>query len=279
MEDEMKDLIKQLSESCDRVDENDYVENGLVYCHKCHTRKQRPIAYGGETKIVFCLCECESNARDEEEKKRHEEETQRQIENMRNTGFADHELKKFTFDIDDKKNEKVSNIANGYVKDFKTYLKEGKGLLFFGGVGTGKTFYSCAIANELINKGYTCHVTNFARVVNQIASTYDKQAVIDSFNNYQILIIDDLAAERDTEYMNEIVYSVIDARYRAKKPIIITTNLTNKEIVNPDTINKKRVMSRIMEMCIPVEVQGKDRRIEANKQNMKYYQNLLGYRE
>lgn len=257
------------------INDKDYIKDGLVYCYKCNTPKQAKCRALDREWLMPALCECQTIARDLEEKKRHEEETKREIERMKNAGFADHELKKFTFEADDLKNEKISKFSRNYAKDFKKYLKEGKGILFFGDVGTGKTYFACAIANELIEKGYTCHVTNFARVVNRVASTYDKQAIIDSLNSYQILVIDDLAAERDTDYMNEIVWNVIDTRYRARKPIIITTNLTSSELFNPVNVSKKRVYSRLLEMCIPVEVRGEDRRKKELNKNLQYYDELL----
>lgn len=257
------------------INEKDYMKDGIVYCYKCNTPKQSKRKALGREWIMPALCECQTLARDLEEKKRHEEETKREIERLKNAGFADHELKKFTFEADDLKNEKISKFSKNYAKDFKKYLKEGKGILFFGDVGTGKTYFACAIANELIEKGYTCHVTNFARVVNRIASTYDKQAIIDSLNSYQFLVIDDLAAERDTDYMNEIVWNVIDSRYRARKPIVITTNLTSAELFNPINVSKKRVYSRLLEMCIPVEVRGEDRRKKELNKNLQYYDELL----
>ena len=257
------------------INEKDYIKDGLVYCYKCNTPKQSKCKALDREWLMPALWECQTIARDLEEKKRHEEETKREIERMKNAGFADHELKKFTFEADDMKNEKISKFSKNYAKDFKKYLKEGKGILFFGDVGTGKTYFACAIANELIEKGYTCHVTNFARVVNRIASTFDKQAIIDSLNSYQILVIDDLAAERDTDYMNEIVWNVIDSRYRARKPIIITTNLTSGEMFNPVNVSKKRVYSRLLEMCIPVEVRGEDRRKKEINKNLQYYDELL----
>ena len=60
--------------------------------------------------------------------------------------------------------------------------------------------------------------------------------------------------------MNEQVMNVIDSRYRSKKPIIVTTNLTSEELKNPTEVAKQRIYSRLMEMCYPVEVKGTDHR-------------------
>ena len=81
-------------------------------------------------------------------------------------------------------------------------------------------------------------------------------------------MIDDFAMERSTEYVNEIVYNVIDSRYRSGKPLIVTTNLSKKDLDNPPDIDNERIYSRIKEMCFPVEVKGTDRRSINNDGDM-----------
>jgi DNA replication protein DnaC len=131
-------------------------------------------------------------------------------------------------------------------------------------VGTGKTYLAASVANELISKGIPCLVTNFARIANEVQGMFEgKQQYYDSLNSFPLLVIDDLSAERKTEYMQEIVFNVIDARYRAKLPLIITTNLTREELMNPDSVTSQRIYSRLFEMCTPIEVKGKDRRKQA----------------
>ena len=88
----------------------------------------------------------------------------------------------------------------------------------------------------------------------------EKQQYIDGLKRFDLLIIDDLASERDTEYMGEIVQNIIDSRYRSGLPLIITTNLTAEELKHPAEIRKQRIYSRLFEMCVPVEVKGYDRR-------------------
>ena len=87
--------------------------------------------------------------------------------------------------------------------------------------------------------------------------------------HYDLLIIDDLAAERNTEYMKEIVTTVIDERYRSGRPLIVTTNMTGQEMKNPADIGTDRILSRLFEMCDPVEVVGIDRRKEKLKKRIK----------
>ena len=106
-----------------------------------------------------------------------------------------------------------------------------------------------------------------------------KQNYIDNLNNFDLLVIDDLASERDTEYMGEIVQNIIDSRYRAGLPLIITTNLTSEELKKPLEIRKKRIYSRLFEMCYPIEVKGKDRRKQKLREEFGEIGEILGMNE
>ena len=103
-----------------------------------------------------------------------------------------------------------------------------------------------------------------------------KQRYIDGLNDFDLLVIDDLAAERDTEYMNETVQNIIDSRYRSGKPLIVTTNLTESELKNTVDTKKQRTYSRLREMCIPIKVTSGDRRQQKGKDKFSEAQNLLG---
>lgn len=254
-----------------------YGDDGLLYCGKCKTPKQCRVNILGRERTPYCLCKCEAARREQEEADRKRAEFERRVKEMRRVGFPDDEMQKWTFEKDDRANERITGVAQKYVENFKTMRESGKGLLLYGTVGTGKTFAAACIANALIDKGYPCLVTNFARLINTISGMYDgKQDYIDGLNQFALLVIDDLASEADTEYRNEIIFNVIDSRYRAGLPMIITTNLTGEEMKNPADVRKQRIYSRLFERCIPVEVKGADRRREQLRNDVKAYADLLG---
>lgn len=260
-----------------KSEQGDYIVDGLLYCGKCNTPKQTRVELFGQVRTPYCLCNCAAERRDREEKERQQREREIRIQEKRKAGFPDKDLINCTFANDDHTNEKVSTVAQKYAENFPKMLEDCKGLLLFGTVGTGKTFFAAAIANALIDRGYDCLVTNFARLVNTISGMYNgKQEYIDSLNAFDLLIIDDLAAERDTEYMNEIVFNIIDSRYRAGLPMIITTNLTSDELKRPADVKKQRIYSRLLEICVPVEVTGEDRRRTRLKRDFDEYKSILG---
>lgn len=270
-------IANKAAEANPIMEDDYYNDDGLLMCGKCHTPKQVEIEIFGTKRRPMCLCKCATEKRDAKEAERRKRERLLHIQRLKSMGFPDLEMRNFTFEKDDHSNEKISTVAKKYVDNFEEMNKNGKGLLLFGNVGTGKTFISACIANALIEQGHPCLVTNFARLTNKISGMYEgKQDYLDSLNNYDLLVIDDLASERDTEFMGEIVQTIIDARYRAKKPLIVTTNLTAEELKNPAEVRKQRIYSRLFEMCIPIEVKGKDRRKEKLKEDYKKYDDILG---
>ena len=270
------DIVDTANNAIER-DESDFVKNGLLYCGKCKTPKQAHIELFGEVFEPLCLCKCATEKRDRENTERLRRARLEYLQKMRKEAFPDASLEGCSFDRDDTSNVRVSNIARRYVENFDEMRRRGKGLLFYGTVGTGKTFMSACIANALIDKYYPCLVTNISRLTNTLSGMFDgKQAYIDGLNRYELLVIDDLFSERDTEYVGEIVMQIIDSRYRAGLPLIVTTNISADELKNPSDIRRQRIYSRLLEMCVPVEVKGIDRRKAKLKEDYKELEDLLG---
>lgn len=257
-------LIQGIAETATRANrrnEDDYIENGLLYCGKCHTPKQCEIEFGGRIIKPYCMCRCEAEDYEREKDEKRKAERMHKLDMMRRTGFPDAEMRNWTFENDDGGNEKIMDVMKRYVANFPRMLELGKGLMLCGSVGTGKSYAAACVANALIDTGTPCMMTNFSRMVNIINSSFEgRQKYIDSLNEFDLLIIDDLAAERDTEFMAEQIMNIIDARYRAGLPLIVTTNLTAQELSGTTDIRKQRVFSRLIEMCVPITVTGRDRR-------------------
>lgn len=255
----------------------DYLGNdGLLICGVCNTPKQCKVELFGQIRTPYCLCKCQQDQKAKEEEEIKKQDRERRIKKLRKMGFPDAEMQHCTFALDDNQNAKITNIAKKYVSNFEEIKSRGSGLILFGDVGSGKTFISACVANALIDCGFPCLVTNFARLTNTISGMYDgKQEYIDGLDKFDLLVIDDLGSERETEYMGEIVHNIIDSRYRAKLPLIITTNLTMEDLRDPTDIRKERIYSRLLEICIPIHVPGTDRRRQKGKNEYNYMKNLL----
>ena len=258
--------------------EGDYTgEDGLLMCGKCHTPKQVRQPLLGEMKVLHCACKCsvERNKREAEEQRKRDR--MQYLDSMRRTGFPDAEMRKWTFANDDGGNSKIIDIARKYVNNFDAMRSQGTGLLLYGNVGCGKSFAAAFIANALIDRGTPCMMTNFSRIINRLQESFDgRQKYIDNLSRFDLLVIDDMAVERNTEYVWENVMNIVDSRYRSGLPLIVTTNLTIGELADPSDIRRQRVYSRLKEMCVPIEVSASDRRTRKMERNITSAKELLG---
>lgn len=252
----MSKLIEQASATPEG-----YEKDGLIHCPKCHTPKQTIITnpITGKTSKVGCICKCRKAELDAEYEAAKQKERERRISANRSGAFDEADFKDRTFDNDDGLNPEMLAKARRYADNFPRFLERGHGLLLFGNVGTGKTYYAACIANQLIQSGYRVKMTNFPKLVAKMQADFGSD-MISTLNAYDLLIIDDLGVERSTPYMQEQVYAIIDERYRSKKPLIVTSNISAAELKNPPDMNAQRIYGRIMERCLPIEFKGGDKR-------------------
>ena len=257
------DALSAMANSSASVrNEGDYIKDGLLYCGKCNTPKQTEVDLGGKIMKPYCMCQCETERYRNDEKARRIELNRQQIARNREIAFSDRDLQNCRFNVDDGGNPQIIKIARNYVNNFRTFREDGKGLLLYGGTGTGKSFAAACIANAMIAKGYSIKLATGSEIEQDVFNADDKADVYRRYAGYDVLILDDLAAERKSDYMYEILYNIINDRYLAKKPMIITTNMTTAETVNPKDKRLERIMSRIYAYGYPIEVSGKDRRRE-----------------
>lgn len=163
------------------------------------------------------------------------------------------------------------------------------GLLLWGDVGTGKTFAAHCVCNELLRRPEPvgAFVTSLSRVLN---SGWDKSGIAERVRNAPLVVFDDLGAERSSEYALENVFMLVDERYRARKPLIVTTNLTIGEISNPvakdpktgqmfPDMRRKRIYDRILEVCVPIRFKGASRREAIGAGKLDFAVGVLGLAE
>ena len=229
--------------------------DGLIYCAKCHTPRQHRIQLNDRVLLPTVRCRCQQEAYEKEEAERKKQEFLMQVSRLKANGLQDKSLRDYTFANDKGYNPEIRK-AHDYVAHWEEMKAKSLGLLLWGDVGTGKSFFAGCIANALLEKGIPVLMTNFSRILNTLTGMYseDRNQFIDSLNKYSLLIIDDLGIERGTEFSLEQVFNVIDSRYRSKKPMIVTTNLTLDELKHPGDLAHARIYDRILERCVPLKI-------------------------
>lgn len=248
-------------------------DHGLRYCKACHTRRQTlitiPDGKGGEfTLRPSVMCKC---MEEKVEAERLEKEAQNRAERLRamrrKSGIPSlYEDASFETFVQRKDNAPIYQMASRYAEKFGEMKKLGKGLLFHGGVGTGKTYTACSIGNTVLDAGYSVFMTSTYEML-KLRADDNEQQYEDRVLGSSLLIIDDIGAERTTDYGREKVFSYIDSRVSTGLPMIFTTNLDFKKMLNPETQQEARIYDRIMKRCFPIAFTGESWRREEARDN------------
>lgn len=260
-----------------KIEGETYEKDGIIYCKICNKPKTKIMKIFGSTRTVSCMCDCEKAAEEKRQAEYEAEETKRHIERLKINGIQDKQSSRHTFENDDNSNPDMKNMFMKYCKNWRNIYRNNQGLLLWGDVGNGKTFYAHAIGNYLLEKCVPVMMTDFLKVLNKIQGfDIDKNNFFHEMNEFKLLVIDDFGAERSTDFALEQVYNVIDQRYKSDQPIIITTNLTLDEMQNMENIRYKRICDRILEMCTPIEFSGESKRKKKGREKFEQLMKILG---
>ena len=159
--------------------------------------------------------------------------------------------------------EKVKNYINS------PFYKEGKGLIFIGPPGVGKTHLAVSILKEFfLKRGIVGLFRDTKTLLFDLKSTFDGSAstreILEEVLEAPILVLDDLGSERLSDWARDILHYIIIQRYNELRPIIITTNLElQSETEIDDSLEErmgKPIISRILEICEPIHMAGEDLR-------------------
>lgn len=215
---------------------------GIQVCKTCH-RPRQTLLYG---LLWPCTCECVQECHNDDS-----EALERRAEALARRAFTSPWMRSMTFASDDGRfgswqMSRCHTYANAVAGGIDT------GLLLFGPPDGGKTFMSCAIANHVMDAGMSVVM----RSVPQLVMERDDLSGEDSLGplmSCDLLVLDDLGAERSTSYAQEYVYAIVDGRYQRRRPMVVSTNLTREELGATRDVTSQRTYNRLLEVCLPVE--------------------------
>jgi DNA replication protein DnaC len=162
----------------------------------------------------------------------------------------------------------VVKQVRAYIDDLEANLGAGRGLWLMGGTGTGKTTLAMLVSTAALDVSHSVAIYSLPKLLARIRKTYDSERGEDSYLEFferlisvDLLHIDDLGAEKRSDWVLEQLYALVNERYEAQKSIIVTTNLEQTELeeqIGPRTV------SRLVEICgDPLPLRGPDHRIQA----------------
>jgi DNA replication protein DnaC len=154
-----------------------------------------------------------------------------------------------------------------YVEEIDDRIGDGRGLWIEGSVGTGKTTLAMLVSRKVIEAGFTVAIYSLPRLLARIRRTYDAETgelsyleFFERLTSVDLLQIDDLGAEKRSDWVLEQLYAIVDERYASNRSIVVTTNLKLEEL---ERQIGERTVSRLAEMCDVLPLHGEDRRFAA----------------
>lgn len=177
-------------------------------------------------------------------------------ERFRHAGFDRHPVK----DMD----PEIVREVRRYCRSLDERLAEGRGLVFFGSTGTGKTTLAMVVAQEAMRAGASVAVYDAPQLMRRIHATYSDPnetvaALMEQLEAVDLLVLDDVAVARQSDWVLEQFYSVINGRYQSKRALVVTADVEGPEKL-ADHLGA-RSASRLFETCTLVPMFGADQRV------------------
>lgn len=222
----------------------DYTNSeGVLICGKCGeprtSIKEFPPG-SGQKKAFPIICRC-----DEEEERQYKERLAEQkrkdrVKLLRRSGIYDTAYSDYTFANDDGRNPVLTKKCKKYVEHWEEMADLKCGIVLYGDVGGGKSFFAGCIVNALLDKGVPALITRLSYLVN---NRIDKNTPSINLNQFSLIALDDIGAENASQTAFDIVNDI----YLMKIPILLTTNLRLSEMKNPEGIERERIYNRLLE--------------------------------
>lgn len=228
----------------------------------------------GHKRVVQPLCHCEVKTKEEELERLVKAGDKREIEKRFALDSLGDRFKDSTFDNYEHRlgSEQAFKMGQQYAQEFIEWGPDS--LMLWGNVGNGKSHIASAIANHLNDQGYIVIFQSVPDLLARIKSTFGKSQetesdILRALQQCDLLILDDIGAEKVTDWVQEVMFRIIDKRYRKQRPILYTSNL------KPSMLLEKlggRIYDRITETSLTVENKASSYRRQKAEERFKKYQ-------
>lgn len=260
-------LTDEIASRATERDPCDTEKDGILFCGKCGEPKQALIELligeDGEMvqKLVSVVCRCQIEQDEREKARLRKVRFEQRLKDSRAIIGGKRSFDSYSFASDDSPTSPISKTCRRYVEQWDDMQKNNMGILFCGRKGTGKSFYAMCIANALAEKQILTGFTTTTALMSTLQGSWEKDEIIDAVCRFRLLVLDDLGAERNTSYGDEMIYNIINERYLTNRPTIVTTNFSLEEMKSESDMWRSRIYDRVIEMCpIPLRMDGESRR-------------------
>jgi len=242
---EAGDLQQRIADMRERVRARDAAERA-AWTGTCYDCRDTGIAAGSLMKTCDCACGRALAAE--------------RLMAASRTIFADANIppRCRDFTLDSYPSQEIE--AYGKLQDFLSEWDSHKNLILFGSYGTGKTGLLVgalrAICDRYALSGRRVQFTTGADLLDELRHGYEDgthNVTLRRVKTVALLAIDDLGAEKPSEWVLERLYVIVNARYEAMLPTFITTNYDLDELAGRIG---ERVFERLIETCKKFEVDG-----------------------
>lgn len=232
----------------------------------------------GRNRWVQPVCKCEADLQKAELEIYKNAQREREVRELFSISDLGDRFENANFDNFESRPgaENAEKISRYYAENFNEFGLES--ILLWGIPGNGKSHLAASVHNHLRKQGKVVVFVSMPDLLKKIKNTFNKghneneQQILKALNTCDLLIIDDIGAEKTSDWVQEIVFLIIDNRYRRNKPIMATSNMEPKELAGQ---LGKRSYDRILEISQSIENKATSYRRVVAKERLSKFDHLL----